>query len=204
MWFFIDAVSISGSGVFYIKHPDFLNAAVALGTIGMAFFVGIQSYFIRKSTEQQERSLRLPLMAEHTKKIQKEVLMPLTSLFERHFYVDVANKKVTLHLDSARFYEVEGTEKLEKLCTTVGIKINPALLNDLLDNHAPDLEQAFIEFMSAVFSLNRGHNQEESLKTAKQRLEEIRRILEDLRSYEVFLDECPYVKGSKREQRKRK
>jgi len=200
------------------ETQDYLQASLVLATIGMVFFVGLQTYFSRRSLEQMRSSMLLPLMREHTLQLREEAIEPLLELFNLSseispIYIDEDKKRVSLIIERVRDDRifltddrvVYGTETLEDLVEYVKyIKANPVLVKDLLNNHAPDLMKAYEELRSKIRSLEMESNpnkKQEIIKDIRKQIVKLRKILLELKAVEVFLDHCEFVKGSKKEER---
>ncbi|WP_297497400.1 hypothetical protein [Thermococcus sp.] len=198
--FLVDSLSLKETKI-VVTDPQLVTAASAMATIGMAFFVGIQSYFNRKATEEMEKSLLLPLMQEHTKMLHEEIITPLIDAFSR-VYTDASRYKVYITLTPDLSQGINGNESINDLCQYLGKTLNTALLEDLLNNHAPDLNEAYQKFISSVSHLNSNKKnpkeKRELINIVNERLKEIQDILNELIAYEVFLDRCPFVRGSHR------
>jgi len=206
------------------ETQDHLQASVVLATIGMVFFVGLQTYFSRKSFEQMRSSMLLPLMRDHTLQLREKAIKPLLEFFDQSnevpkLLIDEENKRVFLVIDWVKMGRlgiptivesrvVNGTETLEDLVTHVAdSKANPFLVKDLLNNHAPDLKAAYEVLVQRIKSLeieSDPDKKQELIENIKEQIEKLREILLELEAVEVFLDQCGFVKGSKRENRKSK
>ncbi|AEC52234.1 hypothetical protein PNA2_1319 [Pyrococcus sp. NA2] len=188
-----------------ISLSNRFQIASAIATVILAVIALLQAALNAENLEYQRSLIMFPVMREHTKKLQEEVIRPLLSFFKSIGVNDDGNVEIFLRdlsLPMSGFETLKDVLKI--LIDHFDFRpYNKDLFYDLIENHIPILEQLWEEFTGVIISLNNSmltdKQRQELIESFKNLREYIINILSKATTVEVFLDECNFVRGTTKE-----
>lgn len=178
-----------------------------IATLGTVIILAFQARCNRQTAKIMKEQTEIMLKKEHTLQLQHKVIEPLYEMFSRlkmrnnELRVETPEEvgtSVTIIYPNSLLGETpedkEFSEKYWRLrfiafATSVNPNLDVYLLYDLMKYHLP--EEIIEHFKRLVLAMIKGDE-----SSFNEHLNNIKEILNAFRTFIVFSDECPYIKGA--------